>query len=95
VIVYSGGKPIEIQVRTILQDGWAELSEKLSDIVDRAIKYGGGNEELISMLAITSDATMDVEMAINAKDINRMVTAFQKAIESSERLRDAIGRLKG
>src|SRR6267378_4026262 len=39
VIVDSGGKLVEIQVRTRLQQGWAEFSEKLSDVVDRAIKY--------------------------------------------------------
>ena len=32
---------VEIQVRTTLQDKWAQLSEKLSDN-DPEIKYGGG-----------------------------------------------------
>jgi putative GTP pyrophosphokinase len=35
---------VEIQVRTSLQHLWAELSEKLSDVIDPAIKYGGGGE---------------------------------------------------
>jgi len=95
VIVYSGGKPIEIQVRTALQQEWAELSERLSDVVDREIKYGGGNEELVSVLAITSDATMEVEMAIKAKDINRMLTTFHQARKSFERLGDVIRRVEG
>lgn len=43
VVVNSNGKMIEIQVRTSLQHLWAELSEKFSDVVDPAIKYGGGN----------------------------------------------------
>ena len=37
VIVRFGGKPIEVQVRTTLQHLWAELSEKLADVIDPAI----------------------------------------------------------
>ena len=42
VIVNTRGKLIEIQVRTALQHLWAELSEKFSDVIDPAIKYGAG-----------------------------------------------------
>jgi putative GTP pyrophosphokinase len=45
VIVMTQGASVEIQVRTALQDLWAELSEKLSDVVDSSIKYGGGDPE--------------------------------------------------
>jgi len=44
------GKMIEIQVRTLLQRLWAELSEKLSDVIDPAIKYGGGDKDVRSGL---------------------------------------------
>lgn len=54
-------KLIEIQVRTLLQHQWAELSEKLSDVVDSAIKYGGGDVEVVSLLARTSDVMAKVE----------------------------------
>jgi putative GTP pyrophosphokinase len=37
---------VEIQVRTVMQHLWAESSEKFSDVVDIAIKYGGGNAAL-------------------------------------------------
>lgn len=46
VVVKYRGKLIEIQVRTVLQHLWAEQSEKLSDIFDSAIKYGGGGEDI-------------------------------------------------
>jgi ppGpp synthetase/RelA/SpoT-type nucleotidyltranferase len=42
VIVEVSKKPVEVQIRTSLQDLWAELSEKRADTVDPAIKYGGG-----------------------------------------------------
>lgn len=40
VIVFPESVPIEIQVRTQLQHEWAELFEKLADIVGRNIRYG-------------------------------------------------------
>lgn len=42
IVTAEGGKFVEIQVRTRAQHRWAELSEKLSDLYDPAIKYGGG-----------------------------------------------------
>jgi len=41
VIARVDQKSFEIQVRTLLQQQWAELSEKASDIIDPEIKYGG------------------------------------------------------
>lgn len=42
VLVAVGDHRIEVQVRTALQQLWAELSEKLSDRFGIAVKYGGG-----------------------------------------------------
>lgn len=50
VVVKHSGKLIEIQVRTSLQQLWAELSEKYSDVVDPAIKYGGGSKDAQEIL---------------------------------------------
>lgn len=55
VIVAHSGKLIEVQVRTALQHLWAELSEKLSDVVDIAIKYGGGDEDVVKILVVMSE----------------------------------------
>lgn len=46
VIVETLGRSVEIQVRTALQDWWAQLSEKYSDLIDPAIKYGSGDAQL-------------------------------------------------
>ena len=50
VIVRLQGRPVEIQIRTTLQHSWAELSEKMSDVIDPSIKYGGGDVQYQSIL---------------------------------------------
>jgi putative GTP pyrophosphokinase len=61
VVVNSGGKAVEIQVRTEWQHVWAELSEKLADKVDHAIKYGGGDKAVQGPLMGLSDAVAGAE----------------------------------
>jgi putative GTP pyrophosphokinase len=62
VVVSFGGKAVEIQTRTILQQKWAELSEKLSDVVDPAIKYGGGAAAVRNLLSERSNTIAEIEM---------------------------------
>ena len=45
VIARVGGRPVEVQVRTILQDWWAETVERLGDTWGRQIRYGEGPQE--------------------------------------------------
>jgi len=59
IVVTTSGKSIEIQVRTALQHLWAEVSEKFSDVVDPAIKYGGGSKE-------TQDALLEIATSVAA-----------------------------
>jgi putative GTP pyrophosphokinase len=63
IIVDVKGRLIEIQLRTSLQHGWAELSEKISDIFDPAIKYGSGDETVRLTLISFSDTLAKVEKA--------------------------------
>jgi GTP pyrophosphokinase len=63
LIATSYRKVIEIQVRTSLQHLWAELSEKFSDVVDPAIKYGGGEERIRELLARASYGVALEELA--------------------------------
>ncbi len=46
MVVRHAGKRVEIQIRSRLQHLWAELSERAADVLDPAIKYGGGDKEV-------------------------------------------------
>lgn len=55
VIAHHESRMVEIQIRSSLQHLWAELSEKASDVVNPAIKYGGGEEAISQILMRTSN----------------------------------------
>ena len=61
VVVNLHGKLVEIQIRTSLQHLWAELSEKLSDLFEPAIKYGSGNETARLLLHKNSASIAQIE----------------------------------
>ena len=62
VIVRISGKMVEIQVRSALQHLWAEFSEKLSDVVDATIKYGGGADVVRKALTALSERIAVLEV---------------------------------
>jgi ppGpp synthetase/RelA/SpoT-type nucleotidyltranferase len=63
VIVKTHGKLIEVQVRTSLQHLWAEVSERSADLLDPAIKYGGGPQWWQDILENVSRRVADLEKA--------------------------------
>jgi ppGpp synthetase/RelA/SpoT-type nucleotidyltranferase len=69
VIVKHRAKVVEVQVRTSLQQAWAELSEKLSDVIDPAIKYGRGDKSFMEPL-MKSSGVVAKEEAKEAKLAN-------------------------
>lgn len=61
MIVREQGKAIEVQIRTALQHVWAEMCEKCADIVDPAVKYGGGPQSLRSTLDRAAEQVHQIE----------------------------------
>lgn len=61
VICQVGDRWVEVQIRTELQHWWAQLSEKLSDIRDPKIKYGGGDATIRSEIDRYSKEISDIE----------------------------------
>jgi putative GTP pyrophosphokinase len=78
VVVEQLGKLIEVQVRTSLQHLWSELSEKLSDVVDGAIKYGGGDEKIQTLLSSVSAGVVFLEASELA------LARYHSAVESGD-----------
>jgi putative GTP pyrophosphokinase len=63
VIAKVDGRPIEIQVRTLLQALWAEFSERTSDAFnDPLIKYGSGNKVALELLRGSSELVEGAEI---------------------------------
>ncbi len=61
VIAAGQGKPVEIQVRTALQHGWAEFSEALDRAAGGEVKYGGGPADVRESLDHLSDIVARLE----------------------------------
>jgi len=61
LVVEVDGLLVEIQIRTSLQHSWASATEKLSDVCDPEIKYGGGPEEIQKSLTEFSNVFAIIE----------------------------------
>lgn len=79
-------KPVEIQIRTPWQHRWAELSERLSDAFDPAIKYGGGDPSLVSGLAELSAWIVRIESLESAGSLARYEAEMKEAEQSMDEL---------
>jgi ppGpp synthetase/RelA/SpoT-type nucleotidyltranferase len=71
VIVDCGGLFVEVQVRTHLQNLWAQYSEKLSDESGTDLKYGLGPPEVLQQLAYLSEQIAALEGLERALDVQR------------------------
>jgi ppGpp synthetase/RelA/SpoT-type nucleotidyltranferase len=80
VVAYVAGKAIEIQIRSELQHVWAEVSEKLADVIDPAIKYGGGPEVAQTML---------IQLSHNIGEIEKTSVGIDLTIEKVIKLENA------
>ncbi len=58
---HPSGRPVEIQVRTELQDLWAQCSERLADMHGIEVKYGGGPPKIVALLDRLSEFIADIE----------------------------------
>jgi putative GTP pyrophosphokinase len=61
LVMQIENRHVEIQIRTELQQLWAELSEKFSDIFGIAVKYGGGAEDVQQLLKLLSASIKIIE----------------------------------
>jgi len=86
VIVGFRGKLIEIQIRTSFQHLWAELSEKFSDMVNPGIKYGSGDNEIVTSLARTSCLITLVETLEKQLVDDRLLGEVEEELSKAKQL---------
>ena len=96
IIATARGKPVEIQVRTEFQHLWAQLSEKLSDVIDPAIKYGGGDAGARELMSIISRSIAGLEsMEVGVRDTVELARGSSSDLEREGKLlADKFARLK-
>lgn len=80
LIVRIDGIPVEIQVRTALQDTWAQIVERLADQWGRGIRYGQ-EPELPDSLVRSDDFVVSRREAMNT------LMSLSDAIAETEQLR--------
>jgi ppGpp synthetase/RelA/SpoT-type nucleotidyltranferase len=80
--------PVEIQIRTELQDSWAQIVERLGDTWGRGIRYGQEPED-----AETIVATYDEEV-FDRRDLLALLMTLSDAIWSTERNRRILNESK-
>src|SRR5579859_3321960 len=87
LIVRIEGIPVEIQIRTDLQDTWAQVVERLADRWGRGIRYGQ-DPELPDGL-VRSD-----EFVVTRREAMSTLMALSDSIAASERLRQRVDRIQ-
>jgi ppGpp synthetase/RelA/SpoT-type nucleotidyltranferase len=96
LVVHVDELPVEIQIRTELQDSWAQIVERLGDRWGRGIRYGQDPEnpesivrsgesvytrrELFALLMRLSDTLWSVELLRRALDAIRQVLAEMHSV---------------
>jgi ppGpp synthetase/RelA/SpoT-type nucleotidyltranferase len=74
VVVHHLGLPIEIQIRTLLQDSWAQIVERLGDIWGRGLRY---DEDFAgSEIVIAGDVTRATVMH-QCREVSEAIHSFE------------------
>jgi ppGpp synthetase/RelA/SpoT-type nucleotidyltranferase len=99
LVVNVEGHPVEIQIRTPLQHSWASATEKLSDVLDSEIKYGGGPEEIQADLGSISEVCKNYEeveahLSILRANILRSSKENDRIDEAIAKIMEEIGGLE-
>ena len=87
---------VEVQVRTTMQDLWAQATEKLADRVGREIRYGEppavdspAVREVLKMLATGSELVAAMEMGAKELEETRSRISVLQAALAHEQLKEA------
>ena len=92
VIITREGLNVEIQIRSSLQHLWAELSERLADVIDSSIKYGGGEPQIQRYLSLTSEHIAKLEKS--EKELSASEETFLRQGLESQSFQEIVARDK-
>ncbi|MEX0784413.1 MAG: hypothetical protein WD557_17370 [Dehalococcoidia bacterium] len=84
ITTLEDGKSVEIQVRTMPQNMWANLSESVARGFDIRLKYGGGPESILVALG---------ELSEHAAELDDLILQARESRLSAERDADGLDRL--
>jgi ppGpp synthetase/RelA/SpoT-type nucleotidyltranferase len=104
VIVKVSGFPVETQVRTALQNSWAQATESLADSFDPEIKYGRGPDlirnildRVSTIIATNENSEADlIELRATVKGgilLNRVGTLETQSMELKQRLHEVLQQI--
>ncbi len=91
VVIRSQGKAVEVQLRTELEEQWANAVERLGERLDPEIKYGGGPPGINQLLGAVS--TFFGNFDKTEERINGLREALSANPDNSESAKSAIGSL--
>lgn len=84
VIVDEDNCPVEIQVRTHLQDLWAQVVERLADLWGRGIRYGEPPEDPTARIGSGDDAVTRQEVLAWIMDLSIEIDEYEEQVSSAE-----------
>jgi len=86
VLVKIDGRTIEIQIRTLIQNYWASISERMADIHGQEVKYGGGPPAIQTQLLRLARAFESAERSNEAYALasGRLAHAKRQTASSAE-----------
>ena len=88
IVRATNGRVVEVQVRTVLQDVWAQLSEKLADRFGIEVKYGQGPHAVHSALDYMSEVGWAVDSGGDTAFDAQSVRAFAQSMAQMQILEE-------
>ncbi len=76
VVCRVGGRHVEIQVRTLYQDTWAQVMERLGDVLNRQIRYGEPPTDPDAPAGERIDASRQ-ELLVAIMDTSRVIAQLE------------------
>jgi ppGpp synthetase/RelA/SpoT-type nucleotidyltranferase len=96
LVVWLDGLPVEIQIRTELQDTWAQIVERLADRWGRGIRYGQDPEApdaVVRLGGSVSSRREAVALLMQLSDAVAGVEDIRQSVEKDELMLQRLGKL--